>query len=117
MSDKAFGETLREIIREEVGPRFDAVGEQLGSLENRLEALEKRVVDGFAKTDEQFEWTEEQFEWVGQRFDAIDQQFADLKKMLVGVVDEDYPPIDQQRKRTRSRSPLAPSKMAAKGGS
>ena len=79
MPDEALEGALRRIIREE-----------LEAVEKRLGSLEERVTDGFA-------WTEEQFEWVGQRFDAIDEQFADLKKMLEGVIDEDFPPIDQQR--------------------
>ena len=123
MPDEALAGALRRIIREEVGPRFDevesrldAVGEQLGSLESRFEALEKRVADGFA-------WTEEQFEWVGQRFDTIaeelgklDQKFTErfdrLERILEGVIDENFPPIDQQRSGGPPASTLA---MAAKG--
>ena len=102
---RSLEEALRRIIREEVGSRFDAVGEQLGSLGDRLGSLEKRVAAGFA-------WTEEQFEWVSQRFDAVDRQFTDLKKMLEGLIDEKYPPIDQQPRLGGSPSVQA---IAAKG--
>ena len=77
MPDQPLEEVLRRIIREEMGSRFDAVGEQLGSmegrlssLESRLGSLEKRVTDGFA-------WTEEQFEWVGQRFEDLEKQVTE----------------------------------------
>ena len=94
-------ETLRRIIREEM----EAVEQRLGS-------LEKHVADGFARMEKQFTWTEEQFEWVSQRFDAVDQQFAELKKALVGVIDEKLVPIDQQR----MGGPPATGRIAAKGG-
>ena len=94
-------EVLRTIIREE-----------LEAVEERLASLETRVSDGFTRMDEKFVWTEEQFEWVSQRFDAVDQQFADLKKMLEGLIDEKFPPIDQQ-----SGGPGSRAAIAAKGGS
>ena len=112
MAEAPLEETLRRVLREEVGSRFDAVGEQLGSLESRLGSLEKRVTDGFSRMDERFAWTEEQFEWVSQRFDAVDEQFAELKKALEGVIDEKFPPVDQQQ----SGGPASRVAIAAKGG-
>lgn len=94
MSETPQDQTLRRIIREE-----------LEAVKSRLDSLEKRVTDGFA-------WTEEQFEWVSQRFDAVDEQFADLKRMLEGVIDEDFPMIDQQPK---SGGPPGRQAVAARG--
>ena len=111
MPDQPLEAVLRRIIREEVGSRFDAVGEQLGSLEARLGSLEKRVVDGFAWTEEQFEWVSQRFDAVDQRFDAVDEQIAELKKALEGVIDEKFPMIDHQR----SGGPPATGRIAAKG--
>lgn len=103
-ADQPLEEVLRRVIREEVGSRFDAVGEQLGSLEGRLDSLEKRVADGFA-------WTEEQFEWVSQRFDAVDERFKELIKALEGLVDEDFPMVGHEQ----SGGLPATGRIAAKG--
>ena len=99
-ADQPLEEVLRRVIRDEL----EAVEERLGS-------LEKRVTDGFSRMDEQFAWTEEQFEGVSQRFDAVDEQFAELKKALEGVIDEKFPPIDQQQ----SGGTASPVAIAAKG--
>ena len=42
----------------------------------------------------------------------IETEIGELKEMLVGVVDEDFPPVDQ---RPRSGGSSGASKMAAKG--
>ena len=42
----------------------------------------------------------------------IETEIGELKEMLVGVVDEDFPPVDQ---RLRSGGSSGASKMAAKG--
>ena len=124
MPDQPLEELLRRIIREEsqnaaqqhAGPTLsqvrEIIREEVKAVEERLGSLEKRVTDGFSRMDEQFAWTEEQFEWVGQRFDAVDQRFAELKKAIEGVIDEKFPPIDQQQ----SGGPASPVAIAAKGG-
>ena len=120
---RSLEELLRRIIREEVGSRFDAVGEQLGSLGDRLGSLEKRVTAGFAWTEEQFEWVSQRFDAVDQRFDAVredlgeldrklTERFDRLEQMLGGVIDKDFPPIDQQGAGGPPASGLA---IAAKG--
>ena len=99
MPEAPLEETLRRIIREELEPvwkRFDGVDEKL------------------AWVEEQFEWIVQRLEAVDQRFDSVDQQFADLKKMLEGLIDEKFPPIDRQ---PRSGGPPSPLAQAAKGGS
>ena len=50
-------------------------------------------------------------ERMDQRFDEMDQRFDRLETMLEGVVDKDFPPIDQQ---PRSGGPSGVTRMAAK---
>ncbi|MCY3611202.1 MAG: hypothetical protein OXH51_06675 [Gemmatimonadetes bacterium] len=78
--------------------RFDGLEGRFDGLESRFDGLERR-----------FDGLESQ---VGQLDRKFTERFDRLEKMLEGVIDKDFPPVDQQ---ARSGGPPGTIGVAAKG--
>ena len=74
-------------MEERVGARFDV-------MDARLNEMEERVGARFDVMDARLNEMEER---VGARFDVMDARFNRLEAMLEGVIDPEFPPIDQQK--------------------